>query len=68
MGIKQLLPFLSPIIKRTPIRHFRHQKIAIDGYALLHRIATRFPKQFVKNNQSDFLSTGMLNYLSFFNN
>ena len=65
MGIKQLLPFLSTIIKRTPIRQFRHQKAAIDGYALLHRIATRYPRQIVKNNQYQYLVNGMLNYLSF---
>ncbi|EKE40417.1 exonuclease, putative [Entamoeba nuttalli P19] len=67
MGIKQLLPFVSSIIHKSSIDKFKNKKAAIDGYALLHRIATRNPRQIVLNNDYSFIVNGMLEYLKFFN-
>ncbi|KAL7713299.1 Exonuclease 1 [Entamoeba marina] len=67
MGIKQLLPFLSNIITKSSINNFFGKKAAIDGYALLHRIATRNPLALFDDNY-DFLVDGILEYLAFFKN
>jgi len=37
MGISGLLPALQPITKDIHIRSYANQRVAIDGYAWLHR-------------------------------
>lgn len=40
MGIQGLLPLLDSVMKPIHISAFANQKVAIDGYAWLHRGAT----------------------------
>ncbi|ELP85233.1 exodeoxyribonuclease, putative [Entamoeba invadens IP1] len=66
MGIKALLPFLSTIIHKTPLANFRNKRVAIDGYAILHRVATRNAKRLLLQHDTAFLVQGVMEFVTFF--
>lgn len=37
MGIQGLLPLLKPVTKSNNIKSYRNKRVAIDGYAWLHK-------------------------------
>ncbi|EAY13794.1 XPG I-region family protein [Trichomonas vaginalis G3] len=49
MGIKGLLPLLTPVSKRCHLSTFAGLKVAIDGFVWLHRVSFRYPIEIIKD-------------------
>ena len=53
MGIQGLLPTLKSICKKSHIKNFANQKVAVDAYVWLHRGAYACGTEICQNIKTD---------------